>query len=98
MVIEAGLKPLDIILEVTESAVLDDPEFAISILQRFKSLGFALSIDDYGTGYSSQSVKKMPVDELKIDMSFVRQPIKTKKDSRVIVRSTIDMVIISAQL
>ena len=90
-VIEAGLKPLDIILEVTESAVLDDPEFAISILQRFKSLGFALSIDDYGTGYSSLSqLKKMPVDELKIDMSFVRQLDQDKED-QVIVRSTIDM-------
>ncbi len=90
-VTEAGLGSADLILEVTESAVLDDPEYAINILDRFKQAGFCLSIDDYGTGYSSLSqLKKMPVDELKIDMSFIRQ-LDNDKEDQVIVKSTIEM-------
>lgn len=78
-------------LEVTESAVVDDPEFAIGILEELKSLGFKLSIDDYGTGYSSLAqLKQLPVHELKIDKSFVLQLTENKGD-QVIVQSTIEL-------
>ncbi|EPJ49575.1 MAG: sensory box protein [Osedax symbiont Rs2] len=78
-------------LEVTESAVVDDPEAAIAVLQKFNDLGFCLSIDDYGTGYSSLAqLKQLPVHELKIDKSFV-QKLEFDSDDRIIVRSTIEL-------
>jgi diguanylate cyclase (GGDEF)-like protein len=78
-------------LEVTESAVVDDPEAAIAVLKRFKEKGFKLSIDDYGTGYSSLAqLKQLPVHELKIDKSFV-QRLKEDSDDQIIVLSTIEL-------
>jgi len=80
-----------LILEVTESAVIEDPEQAMNVLHRFKKQGIKLAIDDYGTGYSSLGqLKSMPVDELKIDKSFVLN-LDQDKDDQVIVRSTIEM-------
>ena len=78
-------------LEVTESAVVEDPKSAISLLQKFKSAGIKISIDDYGTGYSSLAqLKQLPVHELKIDRSFV-QHLHEDEDDRIIVRSTIEL-------
>ena len=78
-------------LEVTESAVVDNPEKAIKLLQRFKDAGIKISIDDYGTGYSSLAqLKQLPVHELKIDKSFV-QHLHEDEDDRIIVRSTIEL-------
>jgi len=78
-------------LEVTESAVVDNPESAIKLLQRFKDAGIKISIDDYGTGYSSLAqLKQLPVHELKIDKSFV-QHLHEDEDDRIIVRSTIEL-------
>lgn len=78
-------------LEVTESAVVDNPESAIRLLQRFKDAGIKISIDDYGTGYSSLAqLKQLPVHELKIDKSFV-QHLHEDEDDRIIVRSTIEL-------
>ncbi|MFT6264586.1 MAG: diguanylate cyclase (GGDEF)-like protein [Oleiphilaceae bacterium] len=80
-----------LILEVTESAVIEEPEQAMRVLNRFKDSGIKLAIDDYGTGYSSLGqLKNMPVDELKIDKSFVLK-LEQDKDDQVIVRSTIEM-------
>ncbi|MFK7733496.1 MAG: putative bifunctional diguanylate cyclase/phosphodiesterase [Pseudomonadales bacterium] len=80
-----------LILEVTESAMMEDPDKALSVLNRFKSQGFTLAIDDYGTGYSSLGqMKQLPVDELKIDMCFVRK-LSTDSSDQVIVKSTIAM-------
>ena len=80
-----------LILEVTESAVIEEPEQAMNVLHRFKKSGIKLAIDDYGTGYSSLGqLKSMPVDELKIDKSFVLK-LDQDKDDQVIVRSTIEM-------
>ncbi|MEY4561057.1 MAG: hypothetical protein RLZZ618_334 [Pseudomonadota bacterium] len=78
-------------LEITESAIMDDPQRALNTLERLSALGFRLSIDDFGTGYSSLAyLKRLPVDELKIDKSFVLTMEKDLDDAR-IVRSTIDL-------
>ena len=78
-------------LEITESAIMDDPQRALATLNRLSGLGFKLSIDDFGTGYSSLAyLKRLPVDELKIDKSFVLN-METDLDDAKIVRSTIDL-------
>ena len=78
-------------LEVTESSVVDNPESAIKLLSAFKEHGFKISIDDYGTGYSSLAqLKQLPVHELKIDKSFV-QRLEHDLDDQIIVRSTIEL-------
>ncbi|RZL32179.1 MAG: EAL domain-containing protein, partial [Rubrivivax sp.] len=80
-----------ICLEITESAIMDDPERALSTLEHLHALGFKLSIDDFGTGYSSLAyLKRLPVDELKIDKSFVMAMERDLDDAR-IVRSTIEL-------
>ena len=67
-----GARPSDIRFEITESSVMSDPDFALSQLQALRAAGFSLSIDDFGTGYSSLAyLQKMPVQEMKIDRSFV---------------------------
>ncbi|SAL44883.1 response regulator receiver modulated diguanylate cyclase/phosphodiesterase [Caballeronia arvi] len=86
-----GVAPEWIWIEITESAIMDDPNHAIDTLDRLHALGIRLSIDDFGTGYSSLSyLKRMPVDELKIDKSFV-MGMAQHKDDETIVRSTIDL-------
>ena len=78
-------------LEVTEGALMEDPEQALRSLEAIRALGVVLSIDDFGTGYSSLAqLKRMPVDELKIDKSFVMQMTEGSDDA-VIVRSTIEL-------
>jgi predicted signal transduction protein with EAL and GGDEF domain len=85
------VSPERIWIEITESAIMDDPNHAIETLDRLHAMGIRLSIDDFGTGYSSLSyLKRMPVDELKIDKSFVIG-MTHHKDDETIVRSTIDL-------
>jgi len=80
-----------ITLEITETAILDDPARALDNLQRLHALGCRLAIDDYGIGYSSLAyLRRLPVDELKIDKSFVANMARDAGDA-MIVRSTIDL-------
>jgi predicted signal transduction protein with EAL and GGDEF domain len=85
------LPPSYLKLEVTESAVMHDMTRALEVLNMLNAMGLPLSIDDYGTGYSSLSyLKRLPVNELKIDMSFVRNLANSEED-RILVRSTIEL-------
>lgn len=78
-------------LEITESAIMDDPTRAQQTLERLHEMGLRLAIDDFGTGYSSLAyLKRLPVHELKIDKSFVMQMERDSDDAK-IVRSTIDL-------
>ena len=78
-------------MEITESAVMSDPDSAVDTLNQLSRLGVQLSIDDFGIGFSSlEYLKKLPVNELKIDKSFVMDMIIDENDA-VIVRSTIDL-------
>lgn len=78
-------------LEVTESAVMSEPESAVKALCTLQRMGIALSIDDFGTGYSSMAqLKKMPVDELKIDKAFVLDLAKNE-DDQIMVRTLISL-------
>jgi diguanylate cyclase (GGDEF)-like protein len=86
-----GCSPSWITLELTESAILDDPDNALENLRRLHDLGCRLAIDDYGTGYSSLAyLRRLPVHELKIDKSFI-VGMAHNSDDAVIVRSTIDL-------
>ena len=77
--------------EITESALMDDPDGVIETLRELKSLGVKLLVDDFGTGYSSLAyLQRMPVDSVKIDQAFVRRMV-TDEDSAKIVRSTIEL-------
>lgn len=86
-----GITPDCLELEITESGMMADPANALKILTQLSGLGVQLSIDDYGTGFSSLSyLKQLPVDYLKIDKSFVMNIYSDDNDA-VIVRSTIDL-------
>ncbi len=88
---EYELESRRLTLEITESAVMDDFMRSIEVLGELSDMGIELSIDDFGTGYSSLGyLKRMPVQQLKIDRSFVSDMI-TDRDDAVIVRSTIDL-------
>lgn len=89
MIFESGLTADQLCLEITESALLDQPELALQHLHELARIGFKLSIDDYGTGQSSLAyVQALPVNELKIDRTFVTGVDHNAKNAA-IVRSTI---------
>jgi diguanylate cyclase (GGDEF)-like protein len=86
-----AIAPSSFCLEITESAIMDDPVRAQHTLEGLHAMGVELSIDDFGTGYSSLAyLKRLPVQELKIDKSFVLNMERDADDAR-IVRSTIDL-------
>lgn len=87
---ETGANPNQLILEVTESAIVLEPIRAIENLSALRDIGTWISIDDFGTGYTSlSSIKRMPVNELKIDKSFVTEMLTDAEDA-MIVRTIID--------
>lgn len=78
-----------LVLEITESSLMGDPELAMNILQQLHDMGVKISIDDFGTGYSSLAyLKQLPADEIKIDRSFVSG---MTQSGTVIVRSVVDL-------
>jgi diguanylate cyclase (GGDEF)-like protein/PAS domain S-box-containing protein len=88
---ESGLDPAALVLEVTESALMDDAEAALRVVEQLKALGIRIAIDDFGTGYSSLVyLKRFPVDALKVDRSFVAGLGRNREDSA-IARSVIDL-------
>ncbi len=85
----SGLNPKNLILEITESMLMGDVEHNAKILNEIKSLGVSFSLDDFGTGYSSLSyLKKLPIDELKIDRSFLTD-VPDSDDDNAIVKAII---------
>lgn len=85
------IKPQLLILEVTETAMMEDPENALLVLTELNEIGVKLSIDDFGTGHSSLAyIKKLPVHEIKIDRSFVVD-MDIDKDDSIIVKTTVNM-------
>jgi diguanylate cyclase (GGDEF)-like protein/PAS domain S-box-containing protein len=88
---DRGIDASLLTLEITESELMDDPLYAMEVLGKLKALGVSTSIDDFGTGYSSLAyLKNLPIDELKIDRSFVGSMVDDESDLT-IVRSTIDL-------
>lgn len=84
-IIKAGIEGNQIELEITESLLMENIEKTIKTLLKLKSIGVAISIDDFGTGYSSLSyLKKLPVDTLKIDKSFIDGLPKTEDDLAIV--------------
>jgi EAL domain-containing protein (putative c-di-GMP-specific phosphodiesterase class I) len=91
LVASQGLRPDQVVLEITESSVVDCMGAALGVLARLRLKGFGLSIDDYGTGFSSmQQLARIPFTELKIDRSFVHDA-HQRKHLRVILQSALDM-------
>src|SRR6185437_5187928 len=86
-----SLTPEALHLEITESMLMSDPDRSLVTLTRLNQLGVGLSVDDYGTGYSSlANLRRLPIDELKIDRSFV-SPMLSDESDLIIVRSTINL-------
>jgi EAL domain-containing protein (putative c-di-GMP-specific phosphodiesterase class I) len=91
LVTQAGVSPTRLGIEITESALVDDPDKAAVTLRRLKDMGLTIAIDDFGTGYSSLSyLKRFPIDSLKIDRTFVRD-LAADPDDAAIVTAIITM-------
>ncbi len=87
----SGIPTSLLIFEVTESAAMSNPDQAVAALRRYRELGIAVSMDDYGTGQSTLTyLRQLPLNELKIDRSFVQFAHRNRNDA-VLVRSTIDL-------
>jgi diguanylate cyclase (GGDEF)-like protein len=91
ILLETGLSPDRLELEITEGVLIDDFSRAISILRRLKNLGVKIAMDDFGTGYSSLSyLQKFPFDKIKIDRSFVSN-VQANPQSATIIRAVIGL-------
>jgi EAL domain-containing protein (putative c-di-GMP-specific phosphodiesterase class I) len=87
----AGIPLNRLIIEITESAILDNEEQALSIAQEIKAMGCRLAIDDFGTGYASlRHLMALPFDQIKVDRSFIEQML-VRPDSRKIVAAVISL-------
>ena len=88
---ETGVNPRDVILEITESSLMHNPEESAKILKKLKAMGFNIALDDFGTGYSSLAyLRKLPIDIIKIDTSFT-QSILTSETDRAIISSVVSL-------
>lgn len=83
--IRHGIPPSSLVLEITESTAMHDPEASLEILQRLVSRGVRISIDDFGTGYSSLlHLKRLPASELKIDRAFIKDLVRGGEDAAIV--------------
>ena len=90
-IFDSGLEAKYLGIELTESAIILEPELALARLQNIKSIGVKLSLDDFGTGYSSLSyLKRFPIDTLKIDQAFIRD-VKVDHEDAALVKAIIAM-------
>src|SRR5215469_12476849 len=90
ILLETGLSPDRLQLEITEGVLIDDFSRAISILRRLKGLGVKIAMDDFGTGYSSLSyLQKFPFDKIKIDRSFVSNVFDENDELRVVAQAVV---------
>ena len=88
---KANLDPQWLVIEITESALMKDPEFTKDALQEIRAMGVKIALDDFGTGYSSLAyLKRFPIDKLKIDRAFI-MGLPTDQDDLVITRSIINV-------
>jgi diguanylate cyclase (GGDEF)-like protein len=88
---EANLDPQYLEVELTESAVMSDPEESIAILEQLSAMGVLVSVDDFGTGYSSMSyLRRLPIDKLKIDRVFINE-IASRPEDASIVRAIVSL-------
>lgn len=91
ILIETGLAPSRLELEITEGVLINDPPRALSILRRLKLLGVKIAMDDFGTGYASlSSLQSFPFDKLKIDRTFIAG-VDSNVQSQAIVRAVIGL-------
>ena len=82
---EHGITADDMLLEITESAYTEDAKQIINKVNRLRELGFKIEMDDFGTGYSSLNmISTLPIDALKLDMSFIRNAFQNGGDTRLI--------------
>ena len=82
---QTGLDPSCLELEITERVVMEDVEYAISVLEHVKKLGIKVALDDFGTGYSSlEALRRFPLDALKIDKVFIDGLSKSQQDTAVV--------------
>lgn len=89
ILLETGLSPTRLELEITESSIINDQQVALHIIRQLKSMGVKIAMDDYGQGYSSLStLRAFPFDKIKIDKSFISD-LGTSEQASAIVRSTI---------
>jgi Amt family ammonium transporter len=92
VLVDTGLPPEQLKLEITETALMEDADDTIELVHRLKNYGLKLVIDDFGTGYSSLSyLQRLPIDTLKVDRSFVSQITSLKEDNRNIVEAIISL-------
>lgn len=88
---DSGLDPRHLEVELTESAVMSDPEASIAILEQLSTMGVLVSVDDFGTGYSSMSyLRRLPIDKLKIDRTFISE-IASRAEDASIVRAIVSL-------
>jgi len=88
---DAGLEPLFLEIELTESAMMSDPEESVAVLEQLSAMGVLVSVDDFGTGYSSMTyLRRFPINKLKIDRVFISE-ITTRPEDASIVRAIISL-------
>src|SRR4029077_12281801 len=81
----ADLEPRFLEVEITESALMSDPEESVKILEQLSRMGVVVSVDDFGTGYSSMAyLRRLPIDKLKIDRTFIGELLPPADDASIV--------------